>query len=868
MKKLLTTLFVLSFTVISHAQDKATPPGLPTNSIRPLSIGPTVGLAPALPLPSRAPKSSTESPASSSDGSSSSSSASSSSASSSSTGANNTSSNESEERQRPPKFNSAKKVTIDFVDTSLFDLIKFFAEITESNFILADEKELSGKKVTIISHRPVSVNEAWEAFLSALKVAGYTTYEVGGSYKVVKSNEAGQAPITVGQGGDIDKSNAFITQLIPLDNVSVTEINSVVTSLASKNAKIIAYAPTNTLIITDAAHNLRKVFKILTELDVAAPRSSLAIFPIQHAAASEIASVIEQIYGTQTTSTPSSDSRSSRASSRNRRNQRNRGNKDKASSNNSVTAGKESKYISKVLADERTNALIVLANEQGHAAVTDIIAKLDVDVDLTARSQIHVVYLEHAKADDVAQVLANLSDKAGGSSSSRNSSSRTSGRSSNRNNTTSNRPGARNLAGSKTATADGSNKSGAIAAFDSGMRITSDENTNSLVIIASQEDYRVVKSVIDQLDVKRKQVFVDAVILEISSEDALEFGTAYHGPVDAGEGNTGLLAGGFSSSMTSLGLTADVLSGLALGIFGKAITIPLMGGNSIDVPAFGVVLNALKTNSIVNIVSNPNLMTLDNEEAEITIGRKVPFPSSSQINSLTGSPVVSYQREDVATTIKVTPRINSSNFVTLEVIVEVSEIEEDDKGLDVNQSGFITSKREVETVVMLQDNQTAVIGGLVGTTDTKVESKVPILGDLPLIGALFRGTRTQSRKTNLMIFLTPHIIETEEDMAQVMRIKEAQRQEFLRRFYGKSRDKQMAEIRRLLQFSMNNVDQPTYYRSVTSSADAESNEPLILDLDDSLPERSTPEPADTSPEVTEPDEDTFVTPEPAEEMVE
>ena len=169
---------------------------------------------------------------------------------------------------------------------------------------------------------------------------------------------------------------------------------------------------------------------------------------------------------------------------------------------------------------------------------------------------------------------------------------------------------------------------------------------------------------------------------------------------------------------------------------------------------------------------------------------------------------------------------------------------------------------------MMQDNQTAVIGGLVGTTDTKVESKVPILGDLPLIGALFRGTRTQSRKTNLMIFLTPHIIETEEDMAQVMRIKEAQRQEFLRRFYGKSRDKQMDEIRRLLQFSMNNVDQPSYYRSTTTSTplgDADSDEPLILDLDDSLPERNT-EPADTPLEVIEPEED--VTPVPAEELVE
>jgi type II secretory pathway component GspD/PulD (secretin) len=166
----------------------------------------------------------------------------------------------------------------------------------------------------------------------------------------------------------------------------------------------------------------------------------------------------------------------------------------------------------------------------------------------------------------------------------------------------------------------------------------------------------------------------------------------------------------------------------------------------------------------------------------------------------------------VAITLKVTPRINSSNYVTLELEVEVQEIEEDDSGLDVNQAGFITSNRQVQTVALVKDNQTVVLGGLVGTTETEVETKVPVLGDLPLIGALFRGSRKQSRKSNLMIFITPHIIDDEEDMWEIQRVKEAQRQEFMRRFYGKSRDKQMAEMQRLLQYSMNNVDQPSLYR--------------------------------------------------------
>ncbi|MBW1878695.1 MAG: hypothetical protein JRJ84_10075, partial [Deltaproteobacteria bacterium] len=205
---------------------------------------------------------------------------------------------------------------------------------------------------------------------------------------------------------------------------------------------------------------------------------------------------------------------------------------------------------------------------------------------------------------------------------------------------------------------------------------------------------------------------------------------------------------------------------------------------------------------------------------KIVVGREIPFPTSSGLNSL-GQPVVSYQREDVATELTITPRINSSNEVTLEVTATVSEIEEDSQGLDVSQAGFITSKREIETTALVRDNQTMVLGGLVGVTDTEVETKVPILGDLPLLGALFRGSSTIARRTNLMIFLTPHIIETEADMLEVMRIKQAQREEYIRRFHGRSIDEQIEEIDKLLSYSMNHVDQPSMYRGPVSFDDTE-----------------------------------------------
>ena len=359
----------------------------------------------------------------------------------------------------------------------------------------------------------------------------------------------------------------------------------------------------------------------------------------------------------------------------------------------------------------------------------------------------------------------------------------------------------------------------AVAAFENGMSVASDENTNSLVVIAAPEDFKIIKQVVDKLDIRRKQVFVEAVVMEMASDEVADMGLGYHvGSVtDAG----GLSA--FSAQLNgySLGLSsADLLSGLAMGVFGQNLSVAVSdgagGSTTMSVPAFGVALNALQSNSRVNILSTPNILTLDNEEAKIVVGRNIPFPVSTGRDA-NNNPIVSYQREDVAITLKVTPQINESNFVNLEVYQEVSEIEEDSQGLDVSSAGFITSKRTAETTVVVKDNQTVVIGGLIGNTETHVETKIPVLGDIPLIGVLFRGTRTKSRKTNLLIFLTPHIISDPADLEEVYRIKVAQRAEFVRRFYGRSLEQQEEQMADLLQYSLNIVDRPSVYRTKVES---------------------------------------------------
>ncbi len=708
------------------------------------------------------------------------------------------------ERQRPPQLPADARIAIDFVDAPITDVIKHFAEVMGRNFILTDD--LKGE-ITIISHTKVSRSAAWEAFVSALAVEGYTLVTTGNMTKVVPITEAAGSPVGVYEGGNIPYTDNFVTQIIQLDSVAVNDVSSVVKELAGKGANIIAYAPTNTMIISGPANNIRRVYRIISQLDVAAPKAKLAMVTLQHAEASEVQTIIDKLYGSgESAEAEKPNPRSSRRSSR--RNRRKTTPEPEAGASASKV-GAEGKYIQQIIADERTNSLLILANEEAIKAVVALIEQIDVDVDPTSRARINVVYLEHAKAEDVAQVLTNLAQ--GGNSSSNNSrNSRTSraGRG---------RPG---QPGGPTAPgAEGGDGKSAVAAFDSGMRIASDENTNALVVIATKDDFEVISDVIEKLDRRRQQVFVEAVILELSTEDDNSFGLAVHGGSAAEDGSArvGSAQLGANSIFGLGGFTSDVLSGLAVGVFGPEFEVdsPLGDGSTVGIPAFGVVLNALQSSSSVNILSTPNILTMDNEEAKIVVGRNVPFPVGTTQNNL-GTPIISFQREDVAITLRVTPQINESDYVTLEVFQEVQELESDPSSLDpLTSGGPVTSKRSIENTVVVKDNQTIVLGGLIGETDNQVETKVPILGDIPLVGRLFRGQSQITRRTNLMIFLTPHIINEPADLEEVYRIKTEQRREFVRRFYGKSREEQEVEMRNLLSYSMNQVDKPSRYRGPT-----------------------------------------------------
>ncbi len=737
-----------------------------------------------------------------------------------------------EDRQKPPVImEGADSVMMDFVNTDLQSLVKYMAEVTGRNFIISDD--LKGN-ITIISHKPVTINEAYEAFVSALSVAGYTTVGVGKSTKIVKTSEAANAPVNVYNGGSIPSTDNYVTQIIQLENVSVTDVSTVVKSLAGKSASIVSYAPTNTLIITDAATNIRRVYKIVSQLDVASPKSKIAVIPIEYATASEVQSIIEEIYGTEDTASTSASS--SATTSRSTRSSRRTA--DTADTAASETKVGEGKFIQKIISDERTNSLVVQANEEALKAILELVEELDVDVDPEKNAKIHVIYLEHASAETVADVLANLANSSSSGTSSSSSSTRRTGttgntsgggtrsgtgssssRSSPSGSTGGGMPGRQALpgfgaargGGGGSASLDGTSSStnSVVAAFDEGTRVTYDESTNSLVIIATNDQYKIIQGVIEKLDIPRKQVFVEGVILELASQDNTNVGMAFHVGNQDDSGSLGVI-GSSLGGVSSLAVPT-ALSALSLGVFGPS-TIPVVDpttGSELTVPAFGIALEALQENGAVNILSTPNVLTMDNEQAKIIVGKNIPFPISTGRDS-NNNPIVSYQREDVAITLQVTPQINESNYVTLELFQEVQEVEE---GTEDSEGGPTTTKRSAETVVVVQDNQTVVIGGLIGSTDTDIEQKIPILGDLPLIGNLFRSSQVSSRKTNLLIFLTPHIVEKPEDLEEVYRVKMAQRDEYVRRFYGKSRDQQEDQIHDLLQYSVNHIDEPSVWRT-------------------------------------------------------
>ena len=590
-----------------------------------------------------------------------------------------------------------KYVSIDFNDVDIRVFIKFISELTKENFII--DNRVKGK-VNILSPGKITIEEAFKVFESVLEVNGFTAIRSGEISKIVPSPMANsknvETRLTPSSGVSEDK---IVTQLIPLRYADTAEVKKLFGPMVSKGSIVLSYAPTNTLIITDVYSNIKRLIKIITAIDVKDVGRQISVIPVEHADALKLVKTLNTLFQARR-----------------------------------VAKGKNvsDQDLIKVVADERTNSIIVLANEFDTDKVKELVVMMDQEVP-KSDAKIRVYYLENAKAEEMATVLQSLSGK--------------------------------------TSVAEKGKKMAPVVSDT--VKITADKATNSLVIMAEKDEYKVLEGVIQKLDITRPMVYIEALIMEVRDTEDFSLGVEWTGATSAGtiDGNDAGVYGGFTKESSSTGISAlptisdntlNVPGGFALGIMAEAITI---GG--IEFPNLSAAIRAMKKNEKVQIISTPQIMTTDNEEAEISVGENIPYKTTS------GSGDQNYENfeyKDVGVTLKITPQISQGRFVRLNIYQKTEKVASTDNDTPT------TLKRTAQTTVVVKDATTVVIGGLIGEDLNSTDYQVPCLGDIPLLGTLFKSTSRNGIKTNLYIFLTPHIIE---NPAEADKIYQKKHQEIL-----------------------------------------------------------------------------------------
>ncbi len=604
----------------------------------------------------------------------------------------NTATSPKDKKNTPSEKDSERFISIDFNNVDINVFIKFISELTSRNFIV--DQRVRGK-VTIISPSRISVEEAYKVFESVLEVHGFTAVQAGEVTKIIPSPDARSKNIETRLKEEAaSPEDRVVTQLIPLKYASADEIKRLFAPLVSKSSVILAYSPTNMLVITDVFSNIQRLIKILNAIDVAGMGQELSVIPLNHADASKFIKILDSIF---------QEKRKSRT---------------------------QSEFsIAKFVADERTNTLIVLASEVETLRIKRLINMLDRETP-RGKGKIHVYYLENAKAEDLGKVLQDLPTKKGA--------------------------------------AQGPAKTPFIS---ESVKITADKATNSLIIIADKEDYQVLEDIIKKLDVPRSMVYIESLIMEVTVNKEFNLGVQWQaGGQTKIDNKDAAFGGGFIPEKSIASTTSATLptpAGFSLGVFSEAITI---GG--ITFPNLYAIVNAYKKDKDVHILSTPQILTTDNEEASITVGKNVPFQTRS---AATDTNLVNqysyYEYKDVGITLKITPQISHDRMVRLNISQESTKL---DTQTTTSSDRPTTLKRTIDTTVIVKDGNTVVIGGLIDDSFSDTEFKVPCLGDIPLLGHLFRTTSTGNDKTNLFVFITPRVVKNPAEAKEILDSKKDQ----------------------------------------------------------------------------------------------
>ena len=628
-------------------------------------------------------------------------------------------------------------VNIDFPElTDIKDIIKAVALWTGKNVIL--DRNVTGK-VQIISPRKVTKEEAYQAFLSALNMLNLTTVSTGKVIKIMKHRSAVRDNLKTYMGSSwAPRTDEVITQIIPLKYIDAKQVQSTLARIVSSNA-MIAYEPTNTLIISDSGFKVRRVIDILELLDVQTQQPKVMIVPIKYSDPKSIADKVNQIL------------------------------QASGAAGKGKTGSRGTFNSFKILTDERTSSVIIFGPPRTIKDVRELVKKFDTKIDdPSAQASIHVRPLDYADAKKLASTLSALA----------------SGTNNRRSNVR--RPPIKR--GTRTP------NTASVADLGEGVKITAEESSNSLLITGSRSAYDALNSIIRKLDIRRSQVFVEADILDLNEDNGFNFGTSIFAGAGKEDGSgTKQIIGWEAARMGPLvvaGSTANDGGNVSssekkeiAGAFAQNMTIGVIAGHSVSVPGLGTftpgaLIDLIKTDSNTKILASPHILTANNEEATITVGERIFF-NSTAINPTTGTPIPKVEKENVDLTLTIKPNISHTNYVTLSMELESSAVS------GFSQDGLPqVSKRKTKQNVTVKNGQTVVVSGLVKTTETERYSKIPLLGDIPILGWLFRNSSLSKRRSNLVVFLTPHVVHGAQDLAAIYKQKVRERDQYLEAVYG------------------------------------------------------------------------------------
>ena len=622
-------------------------------------------------------------------------------------------------------------VTLAFRDAEISEVISAFSTSMAMPFLL--DARVKGK-ITLETPGPISLDQAYELLVAALSLQGFAVVAADGYAKVVPTAEAkSQFPAMNSEA----TAAGLSTRVFQLENEDATQLLAAIRALVPATNPMTAHPSSNSLIITDTRENLRRVTEIIRSLD-RPNRNAIQTVSINHGFASDIAQTVDQLV--------------------------NRGNSERG--------GKLPEHLQVViLPDARTNRILFQSSDLRRLSQAAELAR-DLDSPLATPGNVHVLYLKNAEAAVLAQTLQNLyrSGAQTVGSGSRQSLSLTRPASASGNagqpNQALSMAGAQGNGKALASSNAGAPQAAILGPEASGIVIQAEPNLNALLIVAPESVFREIRAVIEKLDVRRAQVFIESLIVEVSADRAAEFGVQFqyldglNATGSSGFGGTNFTPRGGGANL--LDLAANPLSasqGLNVGVIRGTVSF---GGATLA--NLGVLARALETQGAGNIIATPNLLTLDNEEAKIVIGQNVPFLTGSYTTSgnTSGNPFQTIERRDVGTTLRVRPMVSEGGTVRLQIFQEVSSV--------VNQrlaEGIVTNKRSIESTVLVEDGEFVVLGGLISDEEGTGESQVPLLGDVPLFGSLFRYETRERKKTNLFVFLRPVVLRSGSDSSVI-----------------------------------------------------------------------------------------------------